>query len=30
MKRALPYMEPTRYDKLLKLFPNYGDLHAAV
>jgi predicted N-acyltransferase len=29
MKRALPYMEPTRYDKLLKLFPNYDDLNAA-
>jgi hypothetical protein len=30
MKRALPYMEPTRYDQLLKRFPNYDDLHAAV
>ncbi len=28
LKRALRYMEPTRYDKLLQRFPNYGDLHA--
>ncbi len=28
MKRALPYMEPTRYDALLKRFANYADLHA--
>ena len=26
MKRALRYMEPTRYDKLLQRFPNFGDL----
>jgi len=29
MKGALPYMEPTRYDTLLKRFRNYADLHAA-
>ena len=28
LKRALKYVEPTRYDKLLQRFPNYGDLHA--
>ncbi len=27
MKRALRYLEPTRNDKLLKQFANYGDLH---
>jgi predicted N-acyltransferase len=28
MKRALPFLEPTRSDTLLKRFSNYGDLHA--
>lgn len=28
LKRALPLLEPTRRDKLLRQFPNYGDLHA--
>jgi predicted N-acyltransferase len=28
MKRVLPYLEPTRYDKILQRFPNYSDLHA--
>jgi hypothetical protein len=28
LKRALKYVEPTRNDKLLQRFPNYGDLHA--
>jgi hypothetical protein len=30
MRIALPWLEPTRYDKTLKKFPNYGDLwHSA-
>ena len=28
MKRVLPYLEPTRYDKILQRFPNYSDLRA--
>ena len=28
MKRVLPYLEPTRYDKILQRFPNYSDLSA--
>ena len=28
LKRALKYVEPTRSDKLLQRFPNYGNLHA--
>ena len=28
LKRALPYLEPTRYDKMLQRFSNYGDLRA--
>ena len=28
LKRALRYLEPTRYDKLLQRFPNYNDLHS--
>jgi len=28
LKRALPYLEPTRYDKVLQRFSNYSDLHA--
>ncbi len=28
LKRALPYLEPTRYDKVLQQFSNYGDLRA--
>lgn len=28
MKRLLPYLEPTRYDKLLQRFPNYAGLHS--
>jgi len=28
MKRVLPYLEPTRYDKILQRFPNYNDLNA--
>jgi len=28
LKRALPYLEPTRYDKVLQRFSNYGDLRA--
>ncbi len=28
MKRLLPYLEPTRFDKILQRFPNYSDLHA--
>jgi hypothetical protein len=28
---ALPWLEPTRYDKTLKKFPNYRDLwHSAI
>ena len=27
LKRALKYVEPTRYDKLLQRFPNYAELH---
>lgn len=26
LKRLLPWFEPTRYDPILKQFPNYGDL----
>ena len=26
LKRALPWMEPTRYDPILKKFPNYHEL----
>jgi len=28
LKRALPYLEPTRYDKVLQRFSNYGDLRS--
>jgi predicted N-acyltransferase len=28
MKRVLPFIEPTRYDEMLRRFANYGDLHA--
>jgi predicted N-acyltransferase len=28
LKRALPFLEPVRYDTMLKQFPNYNDLHA--
>jgi hypothetical protein len=28
LKRALPYLEPTRSDKVLQRFSNYSDLHA--
>jgi hypothetical protein len=28
LKRALPYLEPTRYGKVLKRFANYSDLRA--
>jgi hypothetical protein len=28
MKRVLPYLEPTRYDKVLQRFQNYSDLRA--
>ena len=30
LKRALPYLEPTRYDKTLPRFENYNDMHATV
>jgi hypothetical protein len=26
LRRALPWLEPTRYDKTLKKFPNYSEL----
>jgi hypothetical protein len=29
LKRALPLMEPTRYDQTLKKFSNYDELWAA-
>jgi len=28
LKRALPYLEPTRYDKVLQRFANYNDMRA--
>ena len=28
LKRALPYLEPTRYDKVLQRFANYSDMRA--
>ena len=28
LKRVLPFLEPVRYDAMLKRFPNYKDLHA--
>jgi hypothetical protein len=27
LRRAMPLLEPTRYDKMLQRFPNYDDLH---
>src|SRR5262249_46638095 len=30
LKRVLPFLEPVRYDAMLKRFPNYKDLHAKV